>query len=60
MNSAKHHVPSYTSAAVYFSLAGFFMAFIPEELQRLIVIAKLLKIKGITLVLGIVSFFGAI
>lgn len=36
------------------------MAFIPEELQRLIVIAKLLKSKGITLVLGIVSFFGAI
>lgn len=33
------------------------MTFIPVELQRLIVIAKFLKVKSITLVLGIVSYF---
>ena len=50
-------LPSYTSAPVYFSLAVFLIPFVPEELQRLSVIAKLLKIKSITLVMGIVSYF---
>lgn len=41
MNSAKLRVPSYTSAPVYASLAVFFITSVPEELQRLTVIAKL-------------------
>ena len=57
MNSAKLPVPSYTSAPVYFSFAVFLITFVPEELQRLSVIAKLLKIKSITLVMGIVHIF---
>ena len=57
MNSAKLPVPSYTSAPVYFSFAVFLITFVPEELQRFSVIAKLLKIKSITLVMGIVHIF---
>ena len=57
MNSAKLLVPSCTSAPVYFSLAVFLITFLPEELQRLSVIAKLLKIKTITLVMVLFHIF---
>ena len=57
MNGTNPHVPSYTSASVYSSLAVFFIIFIPEELQRQIVISILLEVKSITPALGIVSYF---
>lgn len=45
------------NAPVYSGLAALFNTFIPEELQGLIIIAKLLKVESITPALGTASYF---